>query len=206
MASDYQIFNGGGDIVFLRSDERVTSTVCVKNLKHRLPLAEYTFHNIPSDTFQSPYISWANLNCCGGWSFDESYLLTAVQDGKKLCAGITMNSEEKLQTYLDSLSGEYPHFCPPPMQNGPYTFYYVDVTRKGCISDYIDMNAVQETYSALRVKFLDFSVIREYTSMPMIHLLDGTVEFDYANPNGSEQLAVTGLLLGYPIESTSARF
>ena len=38
----------------------------------------------------------------------------------------------------------------------------------------------------------------------MIHLLDGTVDFDYANPMDNEQYAVSGLLLGYPIESTAA--
>ena len=206
MKSSYQIFKGDFGISFFRSDTAKISKVYVKNEVSKHPLHTYTFRNIPADTFQSPYISWANLNCCNGWRFDKSYLLTAVQESKKLCAGITVNSEAELQLYLNSLSDEYPYFCPPPMLNGAGTFYYyyVDVTRKGCISDYIDMNAVRKTYDALGIDRLNFDAVCEYANMPMISLLDGTAGFDYANPKNDIQYVITGLLLGYPLESTAA--
>jgi hypothetical protein len=57
----------------------------------------------------------------------------------------------------------------------------------------------------LGVDFLDFGKIGVYAKTPMIRLLDGTADFDYGNPKGNEQWAVTGLLLGYPIESSAAR-
>jgi hypothetical protein len=190
--------------VFVRSDTAKTSKGTVRNDTGRFIHRSYRFRNIPADLFQSPYISWTNLNCCNGWSFDKSYLLTAVQEGKKLCAGITTTDENAFRAYFASLSDEYPYFCPPPTRNGPHTFYHIEVTRQGSIADYIDISAARETYSALGIDFLDFKIISEYATKPMIQLLDGTVDFNYANPKGNEQLAVTGLLLGYPLESTAA--
>jgi len=205
MKSSYQIFKGDSGISFYRSDTKKTSKVSVKNEAFRRPLTTYTFRNIPADIFQSPYISWANLNCCNGWNYDESYLLTAVQEGKKLCAGITFNSEDEFGAYVDTLNTEYPYYCPPQRLNGAGTYwYYVDITRKGCISDYIDMDKVQETYILLGIDHLNFSEICRYANLPMISLLDGTADFDYGNPKDDEQYVITGLLLGYPLESTAA--
>jgi len=202
--SGYLIHKGDNGIVFMRSDKGRVSKVSVKTEEARRAIKTYTFRNIPTDTFQSPYISWGNLNCCGGWTFDENYLLTAVQEDKKLCAGIVMNSESEHREFLDDLDVEYPRFCPPVRHNGPYSFYYIDVTRKGCINDYIDMDAVRETYAVLGIEFLNFDLINEYASKQMIHLLDGTVDFDYANPKNDEEYVITGLLLGYPLESTAS--
>jgi len=198
----YLIYRGFEDIVFIRTDTGRTSKVSVKLENARHAIHTYTFRNIPADTFVSQYISWANLNCCNGWKYDESYLLTAVQEGKKLCAGIVIRDDGKHRAYLEVLHDDYPHFCQPVSHNG--TFHHVDVTRKGCINDYIDMDAVRETYLALETKLLNFDIINGYTEKPMIHLLDGTIVFDYANPKTREEFVVTGLLLGYPLESTAA--
>ena len=43
-------------------------------------IRSYRFNRI-SDRFESPYLSWANLDCCGGWACDNEYLDTAVQEG-----------------------------------------------------------------------------------------------------------------------------
>jgi hypothetical protein len=204
MKSSYQIFKGDFGISFYRTDTNKTSKVSIINDDARFTLATYKFRNIPADTFMSPYISWANLNCCNGWRFDTNYLLTAVQDDKKLCSGMTFNDGSKLEAYIENLDAEYPYFCPPPTQNGQQTYFHIDVTRKGSISDYIDIGKVEETYVLLEIDFLEFDKVRRYANMPMISLLDGTADFDYANPKGGMQFVVTGLLLGYPIESTAA--
>lgn len=202
--SSYEIFRGSGGIVFVRTDRGDFSDVVVKNERIKGNIFKYTFPNIPADTYQSPYISWANLNCCGGWMYDKSYLLTAVQEDKKLCAGIVMGDENEYRAYVKTITDDYPYFCPPLMRNGSHIFYSVDVTRKGCISDYIDLRKVRQLYAELGITSLDFEKISEYASAQMINLLDGTVDFDYANPSGREEFAVTGLLLGYPLESTAA--
>jgi len=204
MKAAYKVFEGDGSgIVFVRSDTAKTSTVTIKNEAGNHIHRKYKFRNVP-DALQSPYISWANLNCCNGWRFDKGYLRTAVQDGKKLCAGITFNNEDELRAYVDGLNSEYPYFCSPKQKNYSGYWYYVDVTRQGSIADYIDMTAVRDIYSALGIDFLDFGVVDDLAAQPMLHLLDGTVQFDYGNPKGGEQYIVNGLLLGYPLESTAA--
>lgn len=67
-----------------RSQVKVVSEFAGK----RACLRTYRF-NLIHETVEVPYCSWANLDCCGGWSCDEEYLDTAVQKGLKLFAGIT---------------------------------------------------------------------------------------------------------------------
>jgi hypothetical protein len=208
MKAEYTVFGGDGSgIIMVRIDTAKTSSVTVRHESGRPVFHVYKFPNVAT-TMQSPYISWANLNCCFGWKYDEKYLLTAVQDGKKLCAGLSFNTENELTAYLDRFNDSFPRFCKPPKKNGAGTGYwhYVDVTRQGLISDYIDMAAVQELYDAFGdiFKRLQFDKINELAAAPMIHLLDGTIPFDYGNPKTAEEYVITGLLLGYPIESTAA--
>ena len=59
-------------------------------------------------------------------------------------------------------------------------------------------------YDALGIDLLNFDAVCEYAYMPMISLLDGTAGFDYANPKNDAQYVITGLLLGYPLESTAS--
>jgi len=204
MKSSYEIFKGDYGISFFRSDTAKMSKVSVKSEAMHRPIVTYAFRNIPAGTFQIPYISWANLNCCGGWSFDKSYLLTAVQDEKKLCSGISFHDEVALKSYMSNLSAEYPYFSHSTRYSGQSALYHIDVTRKGCIGDYLDIDAVQETYAELGITNLNFEEINKYIEIPMIQLLDGTAGFDYANPNSGIQFVTNGLLLGYPIESTAA--
>ena len=67
-----------------RSQVKVVSEFAGK----RACLRTYRF-NLIHEAVEVPYCSWANLDCCGGWSCDEEYRDTAVQKGLKLFAGIT---------------------------------------------------------------------------------------------------------------------
>ena len=85
------LFESNRGIVFEKTVTRNRCKVVVKNKDGNFTHMTYRYNN-GVEPLSSPYISWENLNCCGGWSFDESYLQTAVQEGKKLCAGITFNN------------------------------------------------------------------------------------------------------------------
>ena len=58
-------------IQFVREDYKKRSAVKVKN--GRKTVCVYHMNNIPF--FQNDYLSWENLNCCGGWKFDDKELL-----------------------------------------------------------------------------------------------------------------------------------
>jgi hypothetical protein len=187
-------------VIFEKTATRNRCRVTVKNKDGGLTHMTYRFKR-GAEPISSPYISWENLNCCGGWHCDESYLLTAVQEGKKLCAGITFNNESEPVKYRDSLPDEYPHYCRPPMHNGPYTFHCIDVVRKGAITDYIDEGEVFRAYGELGIANFNRERLSGLLRTPMLRLVCGA--FDYANPKTPEELITTGLLLGYPPESTA---
>lgn len=66
-----------------------TVKVQSKSGKHAYTLTQYVYPDVELSV-SSPFLSWENLNCCNGWAHDASYLLTAVQEGKKLYAGSTI--------------------------------------------------------------------------------------------------------------------
>jgi hypothetical protein len=189
-------------VVFEKTTSKNRCNVTIKNKNGSHTHTVYRFNNI-AEPFASPFISWENLNCCNGWIHDESYLLTAVQNGRKLCSGITFDNENSLTEYINHLNNEYPYYCPPPMLNGAHTFYYhyIDVVREGAIRDYIDGDSVFRTYDKLGIRNFDKEIVSRYMGTTMLELVSG--KLDYSNPKTPEELIATGLLLGYPLESTA---
>ena len=138
----------------------------------RYTLHSYRFDLIP-DRFDSPFCSWANLDCCGGWSFNEKYLDTAVQKGKKLYAGRVEfvkssfspdlpsmdEAVQEFQKIVDGLSsgiiaGIESSGSREDMKGYLYTF----ICREGKITDYFDLNKVFEFYSKLGLNFPQYVV------------------------------------------------
>lgn len=192
-------------IVFERHDTKKYSTVRVKRKGARKSLITYIFPNAPQNMFESPYISWDNLNCCNGWSYNKNYLLTAVQAGKKLCANITFNSQQQRDSYIATLDKGYDYFASEVI--GVQPWYNLEVSLKGCISDYIDLEKVERYYEDLLVahpKKIDFDKVKTMCSVKMIDLFNMGESYNVFNPTSREDYIVTGLLFGYPLESTSA--
>lgn len=132
-------------------------------------LRSYRFNQIP-DRFNSPFCSWANLDCCGGWSSDDTYLDTAVQEGKKLYAGRYQHlkssyfpdlpsMDEALQDFqkiVDALSDGVTAGI-----EGRYDredFLYTFICREGRIADYFDLHSVFEFYGKLGLEFPSYVV------------------------------------------------
>lgn len=185
--------------IFERTDYAKYSVVKAKRYKAINVI--YQFANV-GKTIQSPFISWKNLSCRD--SQDKPYLTTAVQLGKKLCAGIYFDSLKKAKNCEKKLTPECSiHYCPPIERINGYT-YNIDIIRKGSISEYIDIDEVLELYALHGVNNIDIKNIKEMCSVEMRELVQENNEFnyDYANPKRLEDYIVTGLLLGYPIEST----
>lgn len=198
------MFDTDVGLSFYRTDMVNRSKVAVRNDKYNCNLRIYRFNNIPADTFQSPYISWENLNCCGGWRFNKDYLLTAVLSNKKLCAGIVFDDEDFYNRYIDAYCDNHYYFSHSVQHCGESYWRSLDIARKGSISDYINILDVKITYDLLGIDFLDWNDIQKYLDSDIMKLIDGSMNYNYANPQNDTQLVVGGLLLGYPIESTAA--
>jgi hypothetical protein len=185
-------------ITFERTDYVKRSKVTVKSCNNTYLLRAYRFDNI-KETFTSPYISWENLNCCGGWFYDDQYLNTAVQNGKKLCAGLILKSSDEAKYLLENKDINF-------YSDFKNDRYYLEIARKGCLKDYYNIQEVLNLYKLHGIYNLNMKRIEELCSAEMISLMkdNNPYNYDYANPFEIEDLIITGLLLGYPIESTIA--
>ena len=157
-------------------------------------LHTFRFNNIPP--YSHPLLSWANLDCCGGWAHDKEYLLTAVQNVKKPVADITSDS---LPDIMPTPDIEVWH-DPVPTTNGPYTWWHMIVARKGTLADFFDIDEIVEAYRKQGVE-IGKGELAPYFSIPLTTLFQDRF---WINPGKLEEWVVAGLGLGYPIESTAS--
>ena len=197
----------------------------VKNKGDGLTHATYRYKDVPG--LVSPYVNWENLNCCNGWTYDESYLYTAVQRGKKLYAGITFSMydedyAEELKTCclpterdviatIERLKIGLPGDCILGEERPDSSGYrsrsrHIFICVTGAISDYISINDVYLAYGRLGVTIETNAKeeIKRICDLSVPSFAAENPPFEYWNPYGGFRLIVTGLLLGYPIETTAA--
>ncbi|RKI66720.1 hypothetical protein D7V91_11490 [bacterium 1xD42-67] len=159
----------------------------------------------------SPFLSWENLNCCNGWFYDTTYLLTAVQEGKKLYAGSTIflespSARTSAEAHLEEIKAILPDTCSAGkeqvMNERFFPFY---ICRRGTLQDFFNLEQVLTDYDRMGIRlspqdrkrfFLlgDVDLEEFATGKPMC----------YFSCNTDAELIATGLLLGYPIESTAS--
>ena len=191
--------------------------VYVSDQGERHTIRTYRFNRIDKK-FLSPYISWENLDCCGGWSFDEAYLDTAVQKGKKLYAGRTVIVDSK---YFDGptrkeATEQFVQFKKDLPAN---VFADVETNQKksdsvlatfickiGCLADYYDLDDVFSFQKLLGITISDTekSEIIGLCHTPIKNYGTKSAPFIYFFSESRAELIVTGLLLGYPLESTAS--
>jgi|GEM_PF-2207041 len=219
MASEI-VFESNRGIVFERSvNKSGRCKLSVKNRGAKRSHADYRYKNVPG--LSSPYINWANLNCCDGWAHDKTYLHTAVQNGHKLFAGIgvtTRDDDPLTKQQADDLYNTLKHSLPDDCvmgyearsenRNGPNLTRHIFICKAGAIKDYINLDDVFDTYRRLGVHINDSdrNVITEWCGLPLQSFAGEEKSFDYGYAGGLAQLIVTGLLLGYPLETTASFF
>lgn len=189
------LFKNPLGITFERTDYKNRSKVKVHNDGYNL--RTYRFNNI--SCFESTYISWANLDCCGGWATSDEYLKTAVQNGQKLFASIVHPQDQRFESSDEVIVDTRNH--------GWIKDYCIThISRKGNLSNYYNIDSVLEHYSRLGITFTvgEIALIREYCNVELSVFGTEEAPFDYAHITEIEQYVVTGLLLGYPLESTAS--
>jgi len=198
------IFKSNEDIIFERTDTKNRSRIAVRYGEHFIH--DYRFNNTKGIEFESPYISWENLNCCGGWTHDKEYLKTAVQENKKICAGISFKTADEIQEYIKGIDKEKYDYVDTSWDNGPYRFHLIDLVKKGSLRDYYDLKEIIDFYKILGLNWdsVDVDRFNELYDADLFDLINGSKGYKYSEINKTigEHL-ITGLLLGYPLESTA---
>lgn len=189
------LFTNPLGIEFERTDYKHRSKVKVHNNGYNL--RTYRFKNV--ECFESPYISWENLDQCGGWATKDDYLKTAVQNGTKLFAQIIHDSSESFDSREDIVVITKPHGW---LEN----YNETHICCKGCLADYYDIEAIFEYYSDLDVEFTEKEVndIYDLVYDPICIFATDEAPFDYSRCRTNVEFVITGLLLGYPLESTAS--
>jgi len=219
------VFESNKGIVFERiiyKNNRVK--LSVKDKSRNYAITHYRYKNAPG--LPSPYLNWDNLNCCGGWHYDETYLYSAVQAGKKLYAGIAFHidksertgqvmpfgfySEREVIEQIEVMKRELPADCvlgqeQPDSDRYNSILRYIYICKKGAIHDYLSIDDVLSAYERLGITPDSSTVnrIKELCAAPISGYARSEY-MDYANPKSAAELVVTGLLLGYPIETTAS--
>ena len=221
------IFESNRGIVFERTLYKNGNVrLAVINKNYSKTMSEYRYKNAPG--LQSPYLNWENLNCVNGWVYDETYLHTAVQKGKKLYAGFTLSiakkeaftgrtlpkgfyTEEGVSEKVEALKKDLPGDCVFGSEGPDYdTYNSIDrciyICKTGAIRDYIDIDDVISAYGRFEMILNEshWNRVRELCSIP-IGGFSSNDHMDYANTKSVAEYIVAGLLLGYPIESTVDR-
>ena len=226
------VFESNKGITFERTTSRdglCHLKVRQQRTKLKRTIMEYLYVNAPS--FQSPYLSWENLNCCNGWVYDDSYLHTAVQRGKKLYSGFNLSiysesfiersrhcnpnfeflTEKSVHDLLSKIEAGLPDDCvmgtvKKDKRDEDFISLSMYICKNGKISDYFDINEVVEHYRQLRIQIPneEKNLILEISELPLMNFSLADFAYKYASPTCCSHFILTGLLLGYPIETTAS--
>ena len=213
----YRYSVDGKKVKLVRTDTKNRSkvTVCVATKDEDLIYKTFTFKRL-NQSFVSPYISWANQACCEAWPADKMYLLNAVQDGKRLFSSVTQYAptmEEKAQIEHETkmIEAQLPDgvFCgcePLYVVNRPDERNYIHlyICRAGKLADFYNLDEVFAFYERLGVT-LNYSEKEDIKRLCQCDIRDfGRHQpYNYAAAKTTVELIVSGLLLGYPLETTS---
>ena len=169
------------------------------------------------EEYKNKYLSVENLSyyvARNDEDEEDEYLLRALQEERKLCVSFyTRNYENILKMYPET---DYNIRC---KDIGKDPFREVYVARKGCLSDYYNIDEIDEWYTMKGIN-LNSRLFEDLCEVEMIDLIYGEYQTSYCVVDFSikmnfdefddsllayqnEGVAVTGLLLGYPLESTA---
>ena len=169
------LFISGNNINFERRDMVRRSEVRVININNDInfTLHTYKFNNI-RPKYDTKYMNWANVNCCGGWIYDEEYLINAVKNDTKLFACTGYDGEK---FYKEGCVADY-----------------IDV--ENVINVYEQFGIILADNNKKHIRDMANEEIKSYVDT------NNKFRFDYVNPCGIDEFIFNGMLLGYPIETT----
>lgn len=161
-------------------------------------VSEYCYRNLLPE-YKSPFLSWKNLIFCSnncGVSPHYDYMNSAVQSGQKTAATIYLKPQTpEAQEFIQSL----PSDCDVLIYDETMLFVF----HRGCLADFFSLASIKEVYEAHGVFSIDWSWIAEQFKKPLSHFADAErCGFNLQSGGNGGECLLTGLILGYPIEST----
>lgn len=168
-----------------------------------------------SDENLSYYVSFCDVVENEEETDKDQYLLHhALQENKKLCVSFrTHNSAEILNVFKDDR-----YVCSEPRNVKNDNRKDITVVRTGTLSDYYNINEILQWYIDNCRAYIDRELIRDMAAQQLSEIAFGKyiyrgVKYNYVMYFGGDEvlhtygpaaLVISGLLLGYPLESTKS--
>lgn len=163
-------------------------------------ISRIQYKNIGQE-YKSPFLNWYNLIFCSncyGAPPDYEYMHHAVQEGKKTASTVYLNVESEEGKQLVS---SLPKCC----GSMPYGQSMIYVFRKGCLSQFFDYEQIKSLYKKHGVNSVDWNAVKKYFMKDLSFFGDEQAcGFSLQSAGSKEHCIITGLILGYPVESTIA--
>lgn len=213
-ATKTNLYKSPVGVEFNRYDFKERTQVKVQNRDgwtHKV----YKMYNIPF--YEHQYMSWANLDCCGGWWCDENVILKNIKTEKKLAGTYSLiTDKDGLNEELEAINrrmGFTDDFVTEALMFEPWETYdhrwlfCVGFARNGRLSDYYDFQEIRQAYGRQGINFTarESVSIQKMMDMEIADLMFRNPNgYDPINPRGDDECVITGMLFGYPVESTAS--
>ena len=208
----YRSDHGFGLSGFYRRDYKENHEMVVLSNGHSLCRYKYPRGvNIP---FHSPMVNWMNLTFCGGYGVlleDGEYagsnkrLFEAVANGLKPIGFINVNFN-KFEEIIEEVMQSGFRYEISKVWTGNYE---IGLANQGKVKDYFDLDKLINSYRLYSNRIgHNLLTPRDEENLLKINELELAIflkDFDYASSQKKNwEHVLTGLLLGFPIESTVA--
>lgn len=202
---------GFGMSGFYRRDYKKHCNMLVLENGHRLIKYKYPRVSIP---FSSQMSRWQNLYFCGGYSLTkengsetdcDELLFDAVASRLKPIGFIITDNDSVNKMAAEATSKGLMYSINPHFWQGHSE---LAIANRGRIKDHFDIDRLIQSYrimeNSLRIEILSISDEEHLRDVSEKQLSDFLRDYDYVNPRNDFECILTGLLLGFPIESTVA--
>ncbi len=166
--------------------------------------------------FSSPMLNDENMHLAGGWNFesksDDKTLLNRVINKKKPSGFIVEEDISKIKEVQEKANKAGLETKINEEKRNDQTYYELGFTQKGTFGDHFDIDALVKDYEKYWnphnkdfVLPMDDFINTDQLKGLKDKKLSSFLSFDYGKTDkSSEDNIITGLLLGYPIETTVA--
>lgn len=157
-----------------------------------------------------PMVNWKNLTMCGGYCLigengqrtDRSEdIAEAVFKGTKPVGDLYYAKEAEAQAMTLMASEAGLEVCNYQRVSETYTAYKMLIGVHQPIGELFDLDAIAAYYKAMVPWSFD-SIRKQFHKIRLITPVKALREYDFFNPSSVAESVTTGMLLGYPFEST----
>lgn len=196
-------------IVARETKNKVEVTIC----DHGTHCKTYTYDKSALAPIH-PMVSWKNLTMCGGFRLvDEKGQLTdrveaiadAVFKGSKPVGDLTYLNEQDVRAMTDAASKAGLEVFNYQRVSTTLTVHKMLIGIQAPICDVFDLKAIAAYYKSVAPRVHD-QICNRFNQIYQQTPVDVLSQYDFFNPRSASDRVTTGMLLGYPFESTADGF